>query len=99
LARNVEDGRGQTSRGSGEEGNRELMHIDCTAGQKAIFGHFFGDLCVLHALFSKQGDAHDAYFVASLSVWRDLKMIEKAEEFCRCEEIGWSALYDYALNG
>jgi hypothetical protein len=27
------------------------------------------------------------HFVASLSVWRDLKMIEKAKDFCRREEI------------
>jgi hypothetical protein len=27
------------------------------------------------------------HFVASLSVWRDLKMIEKAEDYCRREEI------------
>ncbi|KAI5253503.1 putative siderophore esterase IroE-like protein [Aureobasidium subglaciale] len=59
---------------------------DIEIGEEAIFGHSFGGLCVLHALFSKKGGAFDAYFAASPSVWWDVKIVDEAEDFCSGEE-------------
>jgi len=57
---------------------------DVSIGKEAIFGHSFGGLCVLHALFSRH--EFDAYFAASLSIWWDSKIVREAEEFCSREE-------------
>jgi hypothetical protein len=88
LAGNVKDRRSlaRGGGGSGEEENCELLYIDCTAGQKAILGRLFGGLCVLHVIFSKQGDAYDAFCSQSFGM-ADLEMIEKTEDFCSREEI------------
>lgn len=60
---------------------------DVSIGKEAIFGHSFGGLCVLHALFSRQGGIFDAYFAASPSIWWDSKIVSEAEDFCsRIEE-------------
>ncbi|KAI5210559.1 putative siderophore esterase IroE-like protein [Aureobasidium subglaciale] len=59
---------------------------DVEIGEEAIFGHSFGGLCVLHALFGKKGGVFDAYFAASPSVWWDSKIFDEAEEFCSGEE-------------
>lgn len=53
---------------------------DVSIGEEAIFGHSFGGLCVLHALFSRQ--EFDAHFAASPSIWWDSKIVTEAEEFC-----------------
>lgn len=58
---------------------------DISIGKEAIFGHSFGGLCVLHALFSKRGGVFDAYFAASPSIWSDSKIVEEAEDFCSRE--------------
>lgn len=58
---------------------------DISIGKEAIFGHSFGGLCVLHALFSKRGGVFDAYFAASPSIWWDSKIVEEAEGFCSRE--------------
>jgi predicted alpha/beta superfamily hydrolase len=55
---------------------------DVGIGKEAIFGHSFGGLCVLHALFTQQGGGFDAYFAASPSIWWDSTIVEEAEEFC-----------------
>ena len=55
---------------------------DVSIGEEAIFGHSFGGLCVLHALFSKRGGVFDAYFAASPSIWWDSKIVQEAEDFC-----------------
>lgn len=57
---------------------------DVSIGEEAIFGHSFGGLCVLHALFRRQ--RFDAYFAASPSIWWDSKIVKEAEEFCSREE-------------
>ncbi|CAD0113109.1 unnamed protein product [Aureobasidium uvarum] len=59
---------------------------DVSIGEEAIFGHSFGGLCVLHAMFSKRGGSFDAYFAASPSVWWDVKIVEEAENFCSCKD-------------
>ncbi|KAI5245725.1 putative siderophore esterase IroE-like protein [Aureobasidium subglaciale] len=59
---------------------------DVEIGEEAIFGHSFGGLCVLHALFNKKGGVFDAYFAASPSVWWDSKIVDEAEDFCSGEE-------------
>jgi predicted alpha/beta superfamily hydrolase len=58
---------------------------DISIGKEAIFGHSFGGLCVLHALFGKEGGAFDAYFAASPWIWWDSKIVEEAKEFCSRE--------------
>lgn len=60
---------------------------DVSIGKEAIFGHSFGGLCVLHALFSNQG-VFNAYFAASPSIWWDSKIVREAEGFCSREEEG-----------
>ncbi|HWB54432.1 MAG TPA: alpha/beta hydrolase-fold protein, partial [Tepidisphaeraceae bacterium] len=45
---------------------QEKAQIDLN--QQAIFGHSFGGLCVLHALFTRPGLFH-AYIAASPSIW------------------------------
>jgi hypothetical protein len=70
LGVHVGDRCGQTRGGGGEEEYCTLLHIDCTAGQKAILGHLFGGLCVLHVIFSKQGDAYDAFCSQSFGMAR-----------------------------
>ena len=59
---------------------------DVSIGEEAIFGHSFGGLCVLHALFSGKGGVFDAYFAASPSIWWDSKIVREAEEFCSREK-------------
>jgi predicted alpha/beta superfamily hydrolase len=59
---------------------------DISIGKEAVFGHSFGGLCVLHALFSKQGGVFDAYFAASPSIWWDSKIVEEAKDFCSRKE-------------
>jgi predicted alpha/beta superfamily hydrolase len=74
-----------------EEEVRPLVRkqfADVSIGKEAIFGHSFGGLCVLHALFSKQGGAFDAYFAASPSIWWDSKIVEEAEDFCIRQKTG-----------
>jgi predicted alpha/beta superfamily hydrolase len=56
---------------------------DVSIGKEAIFGHSFGGLCVLHALFSEV--VFDAYFAASPSIWWDSKIVAEAEDFCSGE--------------
>ncbi|CAO2655828.1 Nn.00g046310.m01.CDS01 [Neocucurbitaria sp. VM-36] len=41
---------------------------DIIVGREAIFGHSFGGLCVLHALFTRKR-MFDAYFACSPSIW------------------------------
>jgi predicted alpha/beta superfamily hydrolase len=72
-----------------EEEVRSLVRkqfADVSIGKEAVFGHSFGGLCVLHALFSRQGGAFDAYFAASPSIWWDSKIVGEAEDFCSREE-------------
>jgi predicted alpha/beta superfamily hydrolase len=59
---------------------------DVSIGKEAIFGHSFGGLCVLHALFS--GVVFDAYFAASPSIWWDSRIVEEAVDFCSGEAAG-----------
>jgi len=58
---------------------------DVEIGEEAIFGHSFGGLCVLHALFGKNGGTFDAYFAASPSVWWDAAIVKEADDFCNAE--------------
>jgi predicted alpha/beta superfamily hydrolase len=59
---------------------------DVSIGNEALFGHSFGGLCVLHALFS--GVVFDAYLAASPSIWWDSKIVGEAEDFCSSEAAG-----------
>jgi predicted alpha/beta superfamily hydrolase len=59
---------------------------DVSIDKEAIFGHSFGGLCVLHALFSDV--MFDAYFAASPSIWWDSKIVAEAEDFCSGEAAG-----------
>lgn len=53
---------------------------DC---QRAIFGHSFGGLCVLHVLFTRPA-LFDAYVAASPSIWwNDLFILREEQSFAK----------------
>lgn len=58
---------------------------DVSIGKEAIFGHSFGGLFVLHALFSRKG-VFNTYFAASPSIWWDSTIVREAEDFCSGDE-------------
>ena len=61
---------------------QQLPHIEIE--KEAFFGHSFGGLCVLYALFDGAGGLFDTYFAVSPSIWFGEKCImSKEEDFCR----------------
>ena len=63
---------------------REFSRI--TFGNEAIFGHSFGGLCVLHALFTRDG-MFDMYFAASPSIWWDETILKEEQQFKRHKKL------------
>lgn len=49
-------------------------HYPVNAGREALFGHSFGGMMVLHALFNRS-DSYDTYIAASPSIWFNGKAI------------------------
>lgn len=66
--------------------------VPVDAGRQALFGHSYGGLCVLHALFTRPGGFQD-YVAASPSVWwRDGFILSEQARFLAERDADASAL-------
>jgi predicted alpha/beta superfamily hydrolase len=60
---------------------QELWKRQVEIGKEALFGHSFGGLCVLHALFT-QAIRMDVFFACSPSIWwNDSWVLQEEENF------------------